>query len=64
MIVFTPSYNTPLHRVSENGGESTPVTEFDDERMDNSHRHRDFSPTATTSSTWRGPRREHMKGRQ
>ena len=44
VILFTPSYNTPLHRVPENGGESTPVTEFDDERMDNSHRHPRFLP--------------------
>jgi Tol biopolymer transport system component len=44
VIVFAPSYNTPLHRVSETGGESAPVTEFDEERMDNSHRHPRFLP--------------------
>ena len=44
VIVFSPSYNTPLHRVADTGGESTPVTEFDDERMDNSHRHPRFLP--------------------
>ncbi len=44
VIVFAPSYNTPLHRVPEAGGESTPVTEFDTERKDNSHRHPRFLP--------------------
>ena len=43
-IVFAPSYNSPLHRVSDAGGESTPVTEFDAERKDNSHRHPRFLP--------------------
>jgi Tol biopolymer transport system component len=37
-IVFAPSFNTPLHIVSENGGESTPVTEVIQSRGDNSHR--------------------------
>ncbi len=44
VIVFAPSYNTPLHRVSEAGGDSTPVTGFDAERLDNSHRHPRFLP--------------------
>ena len=44
VIVFAPNYNTPLHRVAEAGGDSTPVTEFDDERKDNSHRHPRFLP--------------------
>ncbi|HSO24923.1 MAG TPA: protein kinase [Chondromyces sp.] len=44
VIVFTPSYNTPLHRVPDTGGESAPVTKFDEERMDNSHRHPRFLP--------------------
>ncbi|MEJ2582292.1 MAG: protein kinase, partial [Acidobacteriota bacterium] len=43
-IVFAPSYNSPLHRVSDAGGESTPVTEFVAERKDNSHRHPRFLP--------------------
>jgi len=37
-IVFAPSFNTPLHIVSENGGETTPVTEIIQSRGDNSHR--------------------------
>ncbi len=44
VIVFSPSYNSPLHRVSEAGGESTPITEFDADRKDNSHRHPRFLP--------------------
>ena len=39
VIVFAPSYNSPLHRVSQAGGVSTPVTELDAKRGDNSHRH-------------------------
>jgi len=42
VIVFAPSYNSPLHEVSESGGESTPVTELDADRNDNSHRHPRF----------------------
>jgi Tol biopolymer transport system component len=38
-IVFTPSHNTPLHRVSDAGGESTAITEVDREAGENSHRH-------------------------
>jgi serine/threonine protein kinase len=44
VIVFAPSYNSPLHQVVEAGGESTPVTELDAERKDNSHRHPRFLP--------------------
>ncbi len=44
VIVFAPSYNTGLHRVSDSGGDSTPVTELDTERKDNSHRHPRFLP--------------------
>jgi len=44
MIVFAPNYNSPLHKVAEAGGESIPVTEFDAERNDNSHRHPRFFP--------------------
>jgi len=44
VIVFAPSYNSPLHRVAEAGGESTPVTAFDADRKENSHRHPRFLP--------------------
>ncbi len=44
MIVFSPSYNSPIHKVAEAGGESVAVTEFDTERRDNSHRHPRFLP--------------------
>ncbi len=44
VIVFAPSYNTPLHRVSKFGGTSTPITELDADRGDNSHRHPRFLP--------------------
>jgi Tol biopolymer transport system component len=37
-IVFAPSFNTPLHRVSDAGGISTPVTNLATEHGDNSHR--------------------------
>ena len=44
VIVFAPSYNSPLHKVAEAGGESVPVTAFDENRGDNSHRHPRFLP--------------------
>ena len=44
VIVFTPSYNSALHRVLDSGGESTPVTDLDKDRNDNSHRHPRFLP--------------------
>ncbi len=44
VIVFSPSYNSSLHRVPQMGGESVPVTEFDADRKDNSHRHPRFLP--------------------
>jgi len=44
VIVFSPSYNSPLHRVAQMGGEPVPVTEFDADRKDNSHRHPRFLP--------------------
>jgi len=44
VIVFAPSYNSPLHKVAEAGGESVPVTTLDEERGDNSHRHPRFLP--------------------
>ena len=39
VIVFAPSYDTPLHVVPEAGGESTVLTTFNEDRGDNSHRH-------------------------
>ncbi len=44
VIVFAPSYNSRLYRVSSSGGDPTPVTELDSERGDNSHRHPRFLP--------------------
>jgi serine/threonine protein kinase len=44
MIVFAPSYDTPLHIVPAAGGESRTVTVFDEDRGDNSHRHPRFLP--------------------
>ncbi len=44
VIVFAPSYNSPIHRVSDAGGESVAITELDAERTDNSHRHPRFLP--------------------
>jgi serine/threonine protein kinase/Tol biopolymer transport system component len=44
VIVFAPSFNTPIYRVPEGGGEATPVTELDAERKDDSHRHPRFLP--------------------
>ena len=64
VIVFTPSYNTPLHRVSENGGDRRPSRSSTTNGWTTPTATRVFSPTATTSSTWRDPRREHMKGRR
>ncbi len=44
VIVFAPSYNSPLHQVAEAGGEPVAITVFDAERKDNSHRHPRFLP--------------------
>ncbi len=44
VILFAPDFNTPIHRVSETGGEATPVTELNAERRDDSHRHPRFLP--------------------
>jgi len=44
VIVFSPNYNTPIFKVSEAGGEAVAVTEFNEERNDNSHRHPRFLP--------------------
>jgi serine/threonine protein kinase len=43
-IVFAPEFNTPLHRVSALGGESTPVTDLDSETGFDSHRQPWFLP--------------------
>jgi Tol biopolymer transport system component/aminoglycoside phosphotransferase (APT) family kinase protein len=44
VIVFAPDASTVLHRVAAVGGESTPITELDLERGDNSHRQPRFLP--------------------
>ncbi|MEJ2722803.1 MAG: hypothetical protein P8181_16945, partial [bacterium] len=44
IILFAPSFNGPIHRVSAAGGESTPVTELDPARGENSHRFPMFLP--------------------
>jgi hypothetical protein len=44
VIVFAPSFNGPLHRVPAAGGESTPITEVDATRGQNSHRFPHFLP--------------------
>ncbi len=44
VIVFAPGAGSPLHIVSENGGESKPITKFDSKRGDNSHRMPFFLP--------------------
>ena len=44
VIVFAPRPNSPLHRVSPDGGEPTPVTELDVASEQNSHRHPRFLP--------------------
>jgi Tol biopolymer transport system component len=43
-IVFAPDSDTPIHAVSQAGGESEPVTVFDEDRGDDSHRHPWFLP--------------------
>jgi serine/threonine protein kinase len=43
-ILFAPSHDAVIHRVSAAGGEPTPITEFNTERSDNSHRHPRFLP--------------------
>ncbi|MGH9870330.1 MAG: protein kinase domain-containing protein [Candidatus Polarisedimenticolia bacterium] len=44
VILFTPSFNTPLHRTSAGGGASEPVTELDQASSENSHRSPHFLP--------------------
>ena len=43
-ILFAPNSRTPIHYVSEVGGESIAITEFNDERGEDSHRHPRFLP--------------------
>jgi Tol biopolymer transport system component len=43
-IVFAPDSDTPIHAVSQAGGESEPVTIFNEDRGDDSHRHPWFLP--------------------
>jgi Tol biopolymer transport system component len=44
VIVFSPSHNSPIHKVSESGGPSEPITEFNKDERENSHRHARFLP--------------------
>jgi len=44
VIVFAPSFNGPLHRVSAAGGASSEVTALDRDTGENSHRHPWFLP--------------------
>ena len=43
-ILFAPSPLSPIHQVSDAGGESSPVTALDESRNENSHRHPRFLP--------------------
>jgi len=43
-ILFTPDHESPIYRVPAAGGQPAAVTEFDEERTDNSHRHPRFLP--------------------
>jgi Tol biopolymer transport system component len=43
-IVFAPSFNTGLYRVSAGGGSPTPVTTLDEQRRDRTHRWPAFLP--------------------
>ncbi len=43
-ILFAPTHNSPIHRVSAGGGPSEPVTQLSTERQENSHRHPRFLP--------------------
>jgi len=44
VIVFAPTPNGPLHKVRDNGGQSTPVTRVDTARGETSHRWPQFLP--------------------
>ncbi len=43
-ILFAPAHNSPIHRISDDGGEPIPVTELSVSREENSHRHPRFLP--------------------
>jgi len=44
IILFAPTHNSPIHRISEEGGDPTPVSELSESREENSHRHPRFLP--------------------
>jgi len=44
VIIFAPSFGSPIHQVSAAGGESTPLTTLKPEKGENSHRHPQFLP--------------------
>jgi Tol biopolymer transport system component len=44
IIVFSPDFTAPLHRVAAEGGEPSPVTELDSSGKDDSHRFPHFLP--------------------
>jgi Tol biopolymer transport system component len=44
VIVFAPSFDSTIRRIPETGGEPEPVTTFDEDRNDDSHRHPRFLP--------------------
>ena len=44
VIVFSPDFTAPLHRVADEGGEPSPVTELDSSGKDDSHRFPHFLP--------------------
>ncbi|MGB6362598.1 MAG: protein kinase [Thermoanaerobaculia bacterium] len=44
VILFAPAHNTPIHKVSADGGPVEPVTQLSSERQENSHRHPRFLP--------------------
>jgi Tol biopolymer transport system component len=44
VIIFTPSVNTPLYRISDSGGVATPITELDPKKNQTTHRWPYFLP--------------------
>ena len=44
VILFTPSVNVPIHRVSSSGGVATPVTTLDPSKNESTHRWPQFLP--------------------
>ena len=44
LLLFAPTPDSPIHQVSDAGGESTAVTALDEGRKENSHRHPRFLP--------------------